>query len=104
MSTAHGFDSGRVGRQSPKASPGGNAAVAQLRVNRKNHAKQTQAQKRASIVSATRLFHGVDGAPRIVAVIPLTADVQPASAARAVAESLGVGAEDCPEHGMWKVR
>jgi pre-rRNA-processing protein TSR1 len=95
---------GRIVRQSPKAAPGGNPATAQLRLNRRNNAKQAQAKKRASIVSATRLFNGADGAPRIVAIIPLSEDVQASSAARAVAAALDVSPEDCPQHGLWKIR
>ncbi|KAJ7451817.1 ribosome biogenesis protein tsr1 [Mycena galericulata] len=94
---------GRVPRQSPKANAGSKIA-AQTRLNRRNNAKQSQALKRNALVSATRLFNGVDGAPRIVAVIPLTEDVSTRSAVASLAEALDVATDDCPEHGLWKLR
>ncbi|TFK44273.1 ribosome biogenesis protein tsr1 [Crucibulum laeve] len=94
---------GRIARQSPKASPTSNSA-AQSRLSRRNNAKQAQAKKRDALVSATRVFNGVDGAPRIVAVIPLTADVSTKGTVLSLAESLDVSAEDCLEDGVWKMR
>ncbi|KAJ6629509.1 ribosome biogenesis protein tsr1 [Mycena sp. CBHHK59/15] len=94
---------GRVPRQSPKANVGSKIA-AQTRLNRRNNAKQVQTLKRNALVSATRLFNGVDGAPRIVAVIPLTEDISTRDAVSALAESLDVPADNCPEHGLWKMR
>ena len=93
---------GKLSHQSPKTSHSA-ASAAQTRLNRKNHAKQVQIQKRQAIVSATRLFNGADGVPRIVAVIPLTPDVDPASVAAALGEPLDVS-EDIPQHGLWKLR
>ncbi|KAF8199934.1 ribosome biogenesis protein tsr1 [Mycena galopus ATCC 62051] len=94
---------GRVPRQSPKANPGSKIA-AQTRLNRRNNAKQAQTIKRNALVSATRLFNGVDGAPRIVAVIPLTEDISTRSAVSSLAEALDVATDDCPDHGLWKMR
>ncbi|KIM45379.1 hypothetical protein M413DRAFT_442049 [Hebeloma cylindrosporum] len=94
---------GKVARQSPKSSPASNTA-AQSRLNRRNNAKQAQLLKRNAFVSATRIFNGVDGAPRIVAVIPLTEDVSPKLTVASLAESLDSTAEDCPEDGLWKLR
>ncbi|KAK7005940.1 Bms1-type G domain-containing protein [Favolaschia claudopus] len=94
---------GKVPRESPKASPGSKAA-AQTRLNRRNNAKQAQTLKRNALVSATRLFNGVDGAPRIVAVIPLTEDISPRSAVSCLAEALDVPTDDCPDQGIWKMR
>ncbi|KAL1680545.1 hypothetical protein EV122DRAFT_207682 [Schizophyllum commune] len=93
---------GRIQRQSPKATQANNAA--QLRANRRNNAKQAQAKKREAIVTATRLFSGADGAPRIVAVIPLTDDVSAKDAVTALASSLDVPADDCPATGLWRMR
>jgi pre-rRNA-processing protein TSR1 len=73
-------------------------------LNRRNNAKQAQAKKRNAIVSATQIFSGVDGAPRIVAAIPLSPDVNAKNAIGALAESLDVSAEDCPQDGLWKMR
>ncbi|KAJ7646804.1 ribosome biogenesis protein tsr1 [Roridomyces roridus] len=94
---------GRVPRESPKAGSGTKAA-AQTRLNRRNNAKQAQALKRNALVSATRLFSGVDGTPRIVAVIPLTEDVSARNAVSSLAESLDIALDDCPEHGLWKMK
>ncbi|EIM82849.1 ribosome biogenesis protein tsr1 [Stereum hirsutum FP-91666 SS1] len=94
---------GKVQRPSPKASSASNAA-AQSKLNRRNHAKQTQSTKRQALVSATRIFSGVDGAPRIVAVVPLTEDVNAKAAASALAASLDVSVDDMPEQGIWKIK
>ncbi|KAF7322002.1 Bms1-type G domain-containing protein [Mycena kentingensis (nom. inval.)] len=93
---------GKVPRQSPKAAPP--TSNAQTRLNRRNNAKQAQAVKRTALVSATRLFSGVDGAPRVVAVVPLTPDVDARTAVCALAESLDVSTEDCPSSGLWKIK
>jgi len=94
---------GRIPHQSPKATPSANAA-AQFRLNRRNHAKQAQIIKRSAIISATRMFSGANGAPRIVAVIPLTPDVGTKSAVSSLAEVLNISANDCPEDGLWRMR
>ncbi|KJA27824.1 hypothetical protein HYPSUDRAFT_130852 [Hypholoma sublateritium FD-334 SS-4] len=94
---------GKIARASPKTSPSSNSA-AQTRLNRRNNAKQSQWVKRNALVSATRVFNGVDGAPRIVAVIPLTPDVSTKTAVASLAEVLDLSSEDCPEDGIWKMR
>ncbi|KAJ7354686.1 ribosome biogenesis protein tsr1 [Mycena albidolilacea] len=94
---------GRVPRESPKSNAGSKIA-AQTRLNRRNNAKQAQTLKRNALVSATRLFNGTDGAPRIVAVIPLTEDISTRSAVSSLAEALDVATDDCPDHGLWKLR
>ncbi|KAF8070811.1 ribosome biogenesis protein tsr1 [Lyophyllum atratum] len=94
---------GRIARDALKTSSTANGA-AQSRLNRRNNAKQVQATKRSALVSATRVFNGVDGAPRIVAVIPLSADINPRSVVLSLAESLDVSAEDCPQTGLWKMK
>ncbi|KAG7098314.1 hypothetical protein E1B28_000275 [Marasmius oreades] len=107
---------GRIPRQSPKTSPtqtqthSHSHSSSQLRLNRKNAAKQAQIKKRNALISATRLFNGVDGAPRIIAVVPLTRDVSPSGTVKALARA-GAGAVDLegegqnvPEKGVWKMR
>ncbi|KAG6873541.1 hypothetical protein C0995_014411 [Termitomyces sp. Mi166 len=94
---------GRIARTSPKASTNTNAS-AQTRLNRRNNAKQAQAKKRIALISATRVFNGVDGAPRIVAVIPLCPDVDPKAIVTSLAASLDVSADDCPQSGLWKMK
>ena len=94
---------GRIAQQSPKAVPTSNNA-AQSRLNRRNNAKQIQIKKRNSLISATRIFNGVDGAPRIVAIIPLTEDVSTKSIVASLADSLDISGTECPEDGLWKMR
>jgi pre-rRNA-processing protein TSR1 len=97
---------GRIARQSPKSTPTNSNAAAQLRHNRRNNAKQAQMKKRNALVSATRLFSGVDGAPRIVAVIPLTEDISSASTVKALAGSIDAALDgvEVAEKGIWKMR
>lgn len=64
------------------------STAAQARLNRRNTQKQAQAAKRASLIASTRIFNGVDGAPRIVAVIPLCEDIHTVDAVRALATSV----------------
>ncbi|KAF5326304.1 hypothetical protein D9611_000357 [Ephemerocybe angulata] len=95
---------GKIARDSPKAGSNAGVTAAQNRLNRRNHAKQTQTKKRSEIVSANRLFNGVDGAPRIVTVVPLCPDISSRSIVASIAASLDVSAEDCPENGIWRMR
>lgn len=94
---------GRLAQQSPKSVATANAA-AQSRLNRRNQSKQVQAAKRQALISATRLFNGADGAPRIVAVVPLSADVNAKNVASALSESLDVSGDECPDSGLWRLR
>lgn len=93
---------GKTIRQPPKSPLA--ATVAQARLNRRNNAKQIQMRKRQALISATRLFSGIDGTPRIVAVIPLTPDVSARTTIQGLAEVLDVPAEECPEVGNWRMR
>jgi pre-rRNA-processing protein TSR1 len=101
------FFSGRVARQAVAAAakalhaPGG--ASAQSKVNRRNHAKQIQLQKRHSLLSAVRIFGGVDGAPRVVAVVPLCQDVTSRAAVSAFAQSLELPTQTDDEC-VWKIK
>ncbi|KAH9944690.1 ribosome biogenesis protein tsr1 [Amylocystis lapponica] len=94
---------GRLARQSPKAAPA-SATAAQSRLNRRNNSRQAQVKKRHALVSATRIFSGIDGAPRIVAIVPLTPDVTARSAALAFATSLDESIEDFSAGGSWKLK
>lgn len=94
---------GRTQRPSPK-SPAVNTA-AQLRFNRRNTQKQIQAAKRASAVAATRIFNGVEGAPRIVAVVPLCKDIRAETAVRALATACGEEVEGLDENEkLWRMK
>lgn len=91
---------GKIARQSPKSSST-NSGV-QTRLNRRNYAKQQQLAKRSAIVSATRIFNGADGAPRIVSVIPLSSDVSSKAAVEALVKALDISRAECTEDGVWK--
>ncbi|ESK90857.1 ribosome biogenesis protein tsr1 [Moniliophthora roreri MCA 2997] len=96
---------GRIARQSPKSTSTNSNSAAQLRHNRRNSAKQAQMKKKSTLISATRLFNGVDGAPRIIAVIPLTEDVSSVTTIKTLASSLDLSPEDeIVENGTWKMR
>lgn len=96
------FYTGKTVRQSPKSSS--TATVAQARLNRRNNARQIQTKKRQALISATRLFSGTGGTPRIVAVVPLTPDVSARTVIQRIAEVLDVPADGCPEVGNWRMR
>ena len=78
-------------------------AAAQKKADRKNSAKMAQKRKRQEIVDATRVFAGLHGAPRIIAVVPLCSDVSACKVAQSVAESVGIDSSACPEYGHWTV-
>ncbi|KAI0709540.1 ribosome biogenesis protein tsr1 [Cerioporus squamosus] len=94
---------GRTHREPLKAS-GGSQTAAQLRTNRRNSAKQAQLKKRQSLVSATRIFGGTDGAPRIVAVVPLTEDVKAQDVTARLAQSIDGTLEEDAVSGLQKLR
>ena len=94
-------------RQSVNASRNPQNVAAQLRQNRRNLSKQLQAQKRAEMIDSSRIFSGVDGTPRIVAVVPLSGDVSAASALKAMLSPLGLEEEilgGIPSAGSHKVK
>ena len=55
-------------------------------------------------MSNTRLFNGVDGTPRIVAVVPLSEDVDSRSISSALARSLDVDPSSFSEDSLWKIK
>ncbi|KIK93234.1 hypothetical protein PAXRUDRAFT_829169 [Paxillus rubicundulus Ve08.2h10] len=94
---------GRTQRPSPKSSAV--STTTQARLNRRNTQKQAQAAKRAALISATRIFNGVDGAPRIVAVIPLCEDVRVEGAVRALASAAAEDIDGISENSaMWRMK
>ncbi|KAF5393512.1 hypothetical protein D9757_000596 [Collybiopsis confluens] len=77
---------GKVSRSSPKLSSIHSNDAAQLRLNRRNAAKQAQQVKRQDMISTKRLFNKV---PRIVTVVSLTDDVDCVGVIKAFARVLG---------------
>lgn len=67
--------------------------------DRKNQARQKQQAKHREHLREASVFAGRDGAPRIVAVIPLCEDGNAAQAVRQLNESLDIDAE-VPESGL----
>jgi pre-rRNA-processing protein TSR1 len=66
--------------------------------DRRNRAKQMRLNKDSEHAKATNVFAGKDGAPRIIALVPLCADVSTAAAARSLNASLDIQ-EEVPEAG-----
>ena len=93
---------GRVSRQASKIAHSSSAG-AQSKLNRRNHAKQIQLQKRQSLLSAVRIFGGVDGAPRVVAVVPLCEDVTSRDVVSALSRSLELPAQ-ADQECVWKIK
>ena len=99
----HGFSFlGRVSRQASKIAHSSSAG-AQSKLNRRNHAKQIQLQKRQSLLSAVRIFGGVDGAPRVVAVVPLCEDVTSRDVVSALSRSLELPTQ-ADQECVWKIK
>jgi pre-rRNA-processing protein TSR1 len=93
---------GRVSRQAAKVLHAPSAS-AQSKMNRRNHAKQIQLQKRQSLLAAMRIFGGVGGAPRVVAVVPLCDDVTSRAAVSTLAECLELPPQTDNEC-TWKIK
>lgn len=72
------------------------------KLDRRNRAKQLRLNKDHEHARATNVFAGKDGAPRIVAVVPLCADVSAARAVRSLNSSLDIE-EEVPEAGWTRV-
>ena len=72
------------------------------KLDRRNQARQKQQTKRKEHLRDTNIFAGKDGAPRIVAVIPLCEDGDPAAAVRAMSGSIGIEAK-IPDQGHVRV-
>ena len=71
--------------------------------DRKNQSRQKQLLKHQQHVQSTKLFAGQNGAPRIVAIVPLCVDVQSTAVVRHLNASLGI--EDAvPVQGSCTVR
>ncbi|KAJ5613124.1 hypothetical protein N7510_006318 [Penicillium lagena] len=73
------------------------------KLDRRNQARQKQQVKHQEKAQATSIFTGQNGAPRHVAIVPLSADIDIAAAIRAVNESVDVSADVSPD-GPTRVR
>ncbi|KAF2017261.1 DUF663-domain-containing protein [Aaosphaeria arxii CBS 175.79] len=66
--------------------------------DRRNRAKQLRINKDAEHAKASNVFAGKDGAPRVVAVIPLCGDVSASAAVKSLNSSLDIE-DEVPEAG-----
>lgn len=66
--------------------------------DRRNRAKQMRLNKDSEHAKATNVFAGRDGAPRVVALIPLCSDISTAAAARSLNASVDID-DEVPEAG-----
>ncbi|KAG0158055.1 hypothetical protein PDIDSM_5568 [Penicillium digitatum] len=73
------------------------------KLDRRNTARQRQALKHQERSQATSIFAGQNGAPRHVAIVPLSADVDTAAAIASINESVDV-LTDVPLDGPSRVR
>ncbi|KAF2090363.1 putative pre-rRNA processing protein Tsr1 [Saccharata proteae CBS 121410] len=72
------------------------------KLQRRNQAKQKRNTNHQEHVNKTSVFNGRDGAPRIVAVVPLSEDVSGKLAVRSLNASLDLE-EDVPEAGWSRI-
>ncbi|KAL8938682.1 MAG: hypothetical protein Q9216_003773, partial [Gyalolechia sp. 2 TL-2023] len=73
------------------------------KLDRRNQAKQLRQIKHQENAKATSVFAGHNGAPRIVAVVPLCDDCDAIRAIRKLNQSVGSDVE-LPAEGPWRVR
>ncbi|KAJ6160769.1 Ribosome biogenesis protein tsr1 [Penicillium chermesinum] len=73
------------------------------KLDRRNTARQRQQAKHQEKAQATSIFTGQNGAPRHVAIVPLSADIDAAAAIRALNESIDVSSE-ISQDGATRVR
>lgn len=73
------------------------------KLDRRNQARQKQQVKHQEKAQATSIFTGQNGAPRHVAIVPLSADIDAVAAIRAINESVDVSADVSPD-GPTRVR
>ncbi|PYH32636.1 small subunit rRNA maturation protein TSR1 [Aspergillus neoniger CBS 115656] len=67
------------------------------KLDRRNQARQKQQLKHQEKAQSVSIFTGQNGAPRHVAVVPLSADIDVAAIIRALNESVDVSAEISPD-------
>ncbi|KAJ5435292.1 hypothetical protein N7491_005887 [Penicillium cf. griseofulvum] len=67
------------------------------KLDRRNTARQRQALKHQERSQATSIFAGQNGAPRHVAIVPLSPDVDPAAAIASINESVDVLTDVSPD-------
>lgn len=74
------------------------------KLDRRNQSRQKQQLKFKEKVQTTGIFNGQNGAPRQVAVVPLSVDVDVAAALRLLNESVDVSGSDVSGDGLSRFR
>lgn len=74
------------------------------KLDRRNQARQKQQLKHQERSQTTSIFNGQNGAPRQVAVIPLTVDIDVAATIRALNESVDVPSDNVSGDHLSRVR
>ncbi|KAL4956872.1 hypothetical protein BDW69DRAFT_157479 [Aspergillus filifer] len=67
------------------------------KLDRRNQARQKQQNKKQERDQATSIFSGQNGAPRQVAIVPLTSDIDTAAIVKALNESVDVSSDAAPD-------
>ncbi|KAL4780789.1 hypothetical protein BJX76DRAFT_34448 [Aspergillus varians] len=67
------------------------------KLDRRNQARQKQQNKQQERAQATSIFVGQNGAPRHVAIVPLSADIDTAAIIRALNESVDISGDVSPD-------
>ncbi|KAL3474985.1 hypothetical protein BJX99DRAFT_169999 [Aspergillus californicus] len=67
------------------------------KLDRKNQARQRQQVKHQERAQATSIFSGQNGAPRHVAIVPLSADIDTTAIIRSLNESVDVSSDVAPD-------
>ncbi|KAL4920201.1 hypothetical protein BDW62DRAFT_177871 [Aspergillus aurantiobrunneus] len=67
------------------------------KLDRRNQARQKQQNKQQDRAQATSIFSGQNGAPRHVAIVPLSVDIDTVAIIRALNESVDVSSDICPD-------
>lgn len=73
------------------------------KLDRRNQARQKQQQKHQEKAQATSIFSGSNGAPRHVAIVPVSPDIDTRAAIRQMNESVDVP-DDVSQDGISRVR
>lgn len=74
------------------------------KLDRRNQSRQKQQLKFKEKAQTTGIFNGQNGAPRQVAVVPLSVDIDVAAALRMLNESVDVSGPDVSGDGLSRVR
>ncbi|ODQ63962.1 DUF663-domain-containing protein [Nadsonia fulvescens var. elongata DSM 6958] len=72
--------------------------------DRRNTANQIKSQKLVEVAINRKLFDGRHGAPKIIAIVPLSTDINPEQIVRSLNNSVEINIENIPNPGITTVR